>query len=80
MAALRDFKLTDGVATAKRQDDRLDGESDGEEVLRARVLLFQVDNFGPAAVGEVTGKLQVDAESSGRHEESDHPIEKCETN
>lgn len=49
------LSLTDCITAAERQNHRLDRESNGEEVLGARVLLLQVDDFRTAAVGEVTG-------------------------
>lgn len=66
----------DGVAATERQQHRLDRKRNREEVFRSRICLFQVDDLGAAAVGEVAGQFEVDAEAGGSHEEANDPNEK----
>ncbi|TLS23167.1 uncharacterized protein PpBr36_06213 [Pyricularia pennisetigena] len=69
----------DGVGGAERQDHRLHRKRDGEEVLWARVGLFQVHHLAAAAVGEVRCELQVDADACDGHDDSDEPVDQSQT-
>lgn len=71
---------TDCIAAAERENHRLHSKSDGEKVLGSGVSLLQVDDFRTTAVREVTGKLEVNAEPSTRHEETDYPDDEGKTN
>lgn len=52
--------LTDSIATAERQNHRLDGEGGREEPPRSRICLLEVDNLGAGAIGKVGCVLKVD--------------------
>lgn len=54
-------KLTNSIASAERKNYRLDRESNGEEVLGARVGLLEIDSLGAATVREIGGQLEVDS-------------------
>jgi hypothetical protein len=65
---------TNRVTAAKRENNRVECKSNGEEMLRPRVCLLQVNDFGSRPVREVARELEIDGEPSGCGKDADHPI------
>lgn len=73
------MRPTDGIATAEREDDGLHGEDGGEEVSGARIGLFQIDDLGAGATGEVGDEFEIDDQGAQGHEKTDSPVDEGET-
>lgn len=71
--------LTDDIATDKGQNDSLNRKSDREKVLWLGKGLFEVDDVGPGSRGKVRGKLEVHRDARQGDQQTDDPVEHCQT-
>ena len=66
-------QLTDGIATAEGQNDRLNSKGNREEMLRPRVRLLKIHNLRATAVRKVTRQFQINTETRSSHDEANEP-------